>query len=102
MWLQIHLLLLRIPAVRGLHRRDRVVLHGQILVLGGGALVLGARLHSVSVVLTDSHLLNILGRAAWILNVHYEATGRELLVRLVGQLVDELRSIFINLAKISV
>ena len=60
------------------------MLHGQILVLGGGALVLGARLHAVSVVLPNSHLLNILGRAAWILNVHYEATGRELLVRLVG------------------
>ena len=102
MRLQIRLLLLRIPAVRGLHRCDRVVLHGQILVLRGGALVLGARLHPVSVVLTNSHLLNILGRAAWVLNVHYEATGRELLVRLVGQLVDELRSIFINLAKISV
>ena len=102
MRLQIRLLLLGIPAVRGLHRCDRVVLHGQILVLRGGALVLGARLHPVSVVLTNSHLLDILGRAAWVLNVHYEATGRELLVRLVGQLVDELRSIFINLAEIGV
>ena len=102
MRLQIRLLLLGIPAVSGLHRCDRVVLHGQILVLRGGALVLGARLHPVSVVLTNSHLLDILGRAAWVLNVHYEATGRELLVRLVGQLVDELRSIFINLAEIGV
>ena len=78
------------------------MLHGQVLVLGGGALVLGARLHPVSVVLANGHLLNILGRAAWVLNVHHEATSRELLVRLIGQLVDQLRSIFINLAKIGV
>ena len=74
------------------------MLHGQVLVLGGRALILGAGLYSVSIVISYGHCLDIFCGAARVLHIHGEPTRCKLLIRLVCQLVDQLRSIFIDLA----
>ena len=73
----------RMIVVPRLHGCDRIVLHGQVLVLGGGALILGAGLHSVTIVISYGHSLNIFCGTAWVLHIHCEAARCKLLIRLV-------------------
>lgn len=78
----------------------RQIAHRTILVLGGGSLVLGAGLDSVAVVLCID-LLHVFRRAAYVL-LHVEGSCHHLLIRLIGQLVNELRPIFIDLTEVGI
>ncbi len=69
---------------------------GQVLILRRRSLVLGPRLHSVTIVVSCT--LNILGRPRWILQVHCKPTWCKGLVRGVGQLINQLGSILVDLA----
>lgn len=88
------------PIIRGLNRV------GQVLVVGRGTLIL-PRLHPISIVAVIgpicSRTSHVLGRTARVLlRIHHEASADELLVRVVVQLVGELRAVLIHLSQIRI
>lgn len=96
------LYLLWLLAISGLHGCDWVM-HGEVLVLWRRALILWTRLDSVSIlILICTNLLYILGWATRILHIHDKSVGSKLLIWLICQLIDQLRSVFVGCSKVGI